>query len=222
MEPIKVKKFLHQMLSGIADCHMKRIIHRDLKPANILIDRAGRHLFIQTIWKLEILVLQELIHCLLDHTHNKLSLYGTELLKFFWDHMNTPLLLIFGLLDAFSLKWSQKKSFSKETVILISFTEFSEFLALLMSLFGLESQNWENTKPHSQIGVQIQLKKLLVAWIWIHLAWIFSKYRILYLANACLWSNSPYNCKGSIKSSLFQGFKLINQMHSFLFFKIIF
>lgn len=38
MEPIKVKKFLYQMLSGIADCHMKRIIHRDLKPANILLD----------------------------------------------------------------------------------------------------------------------------------------------------------------------------------------
>jgi len=32
------------MLSGIADCHMKRIIHRDLKPANILIDRNGNYL----------------------------------------------------------------------------------------------------------------------------------------------------------------------------------
>ena len=41
MEPIKVKKFLYQMLSGIADCHMKRIIHRDLKPANILLDNQG-------------------------------------------------------------------------------------------------------------------------------------------------------------------------------------
>lgn len=42
MEPMKVKKFLHQMLKGIADCHMKRIIHRDLKPANILIDKNGK------------------------------------------------------------------------------------------------------------------------------------------------------------------------------------
>ena len=41
MDPMKVKKFMYQMLSGIADCHMKRIIHRDLKPANILIDRNG-------------------------------------------------------------------------------------------------------------------------------------------------------------------------------------
>ena len=41
MEPIKVKKFLYQLLSGIADCHMKRVIHRDLKPANILIDKNG-------------------------------------------------------------------------------------------------------------------------------------------------------------------------------------
>lgn len=39
MDPMRVKKFLYQMLSGIADCHMKRIIHRDLKPANILIDK---------------------------------------------------------------------------------------------------------------------------------------------------------------------------------------
>lgn len=41
LEGIKVKKFLYQMLSGIADCHMKRIIHRDLKPANILLDSNG-------------------------------------------------------------------------------------------------------------------------------------------------------------------------------------
>lgn len=41
MEPLKVKKFLYQMLAGIADCHMKRIIHRDLKPANILLDANG-------------------------------------------------------------------------------------------------------------------------------------------------------------------------------------
>ena len=41
MEPLKVKKFLYQMLAGIAECHMKRIIHRDLKPANILLDANG-------------------------------------------------------------------------------------------------------------------------------------------------------------------------------------
>ena len=41
MEQRKVKLFLYQMLSGIADCHMKRIIHRDLKPANILLDSKG-------------------------------------------------------------------------------------------------------------------------------------------------------------------------------------
>lgn len=41
IEPSKVKKFLYQILEGIADCHMKRIIHRDLKPANILLDSKG-------------------------------------------------------------------------------------------------------------------------------------------------------------------------------------
>ncbi len=43
MEPLKIKKFLYQMLSGIADCHLKRIIHRDLKPANILLDSHGKN-----------------------------------------------------------------------------------------------------------------------------------------------------------------------------------
>jgi serine/threonine protein kinase len=54
MEPLKVKKFLYQMLAGIADCHMKRIIHRDLKPANILLDASGTPPFIQTTLKLRI------------------------------------------------------------------------------------------------------------------------------------------------------------------------
>jgi len=34
-----VRKFMFQLLSGIAECHMRRIIHRDLKPANLLIDK---------------------------------------------------------------------------------------------------------------------------------------------------------------------------------------
>ncbi len=51
MEPIKVKKFLYQMLAGIADCHMKRIIHRDLKPANILLDNNGNYSITKTTSK---------------------------------------------------------------------------------------------------------------------------------------------------------------------------
>lgn len=43
MDTMKVKRFLYQMLSGIAECHKKRIIHRDLKPANILIDSNGKN-----------------------------------------------------------------------------------------------------------------------------------------------------------------------------------
>ncbi|KAK4749034.1 hypothetical protein SAY87_026483 [Trapa incisa] len=33
-----IKRFMHQMLSGIAHCHSHRIMHRDLKPANLLLD----------------------------------------------------------------------------------------------------------------------------------------------------------------------------------------
>ena len=39
LDPIKIKKFMFQLLSGISECHMRRIIHRDLKPANLLIDK---------------------------------------------------------------------------------------------------------------------------------------------------------------------------------------
>jgi serine/threonine protein kinase len=38
MERKEIKSFLHQMLLGIADCHVKMVIHRDLKPENILLD----------------------------------------------------------------------------------------------------------------------------------------------------------------------------------------
>ncbi len=40
-EPYAVKKFLFQMLRGIAFCHAHRILHRDLKPQNLLIARAS-------------------------------------------------------------------------------------------------------------------------------------------------------------------------------------
>ncbi|KAK4800069.1 hypothetical protein SAY86_025434 [Trapa natans] len=36
--PSMIKRFMHQMLSGIAHCHSHRIMHRDLKPANLLLD----------------------------------------------------------------------------------------------------------------------------------------------------------------------------------------
>lgn len=38
-DPWLVKKYLYQMLLGIAYCHSHRILHRDLKPQNLLIER---------------------------------------------------------------------------------------------------------------------------------------------------------------------------------------
>lgn len=39
--PDMVKKFTHQLLSGIRYCHSHRVLHRDLKPQNLLIDKDG-------------------------------------------------------------------------------------------------------------------------------------------------------------------------------------
>ena len=39
-DALRVKRYLYQMLDGIAYCHSHRILHRDLKPQNLLIDRA--------------------------------------------------------------------------------------------------------------------------------------------------------------------------------------
>ncbi|XP_009395340.1 cell division control protein 2 homolog A-like isoform X1 [Musa acuminata AAA Group] len=38
-DPHLIKKFLYQILRGIAYCHSHRVLHRDLKPQNLLIDQ---------------------------------------------------------------------------------------------------------------------------------------------------------------------------------------
>lgn len=42
--PQLIKKYLYQIISGIAYCHTHRILHRDLKPQNLLIDKNTKEL----------------------------------------------------------------------------------------------------------------------------------------------------------------------------------
>ncbi|CEL98241.1 unnamed protein product [Vitrella brassicaformis CCMP3155] len=45
LKPKQVKRFMFQILLGLAYMHLKRVVHRDLKPANILVaGRKGREL----------------------------------------------------------------------------------------------------------------------------------------------------------------------------------
>lgn len=41
LDPMIVKSFLFQLLTGVAYCHHHRVLHRDLKPQNLLINREG-------------------------------------------------------------------------------------------------------------------------------------------------------------------------------------
>ncbi|KAJ0400772.1 hypothetical protein P43SY_008709 [Pythium insidiosum] len=41
LELLQVKRYLYQLLAGIAFCHANRVLHRDLKPQNLLIDQYG-------------------------------------------------------------------------------------------------------------------------------------------------------------------------------------
>ncbi|XP_059628467.1 cell division control protein 2 homolog A-like [Cornus florida] len=41
-DPHLIKRFLHQILSGLAYCHSYKIVHRDLKPQNLLINSSEK------------------------------------------------------------------------------------------------------------------------------------------------------------------------------------
>ena len=42
VDPATIRRFMRQLLSGVAFCHARRVVHRDLKPQNLLIDHDGK------------------------------------------------------------------------------------------------------------------------------------------------------------------------------------
>eukprot|EP00118_Oscarella_pearsei_P025959 m.309114 g.309114 ORF g.309114 m.309114 type:complete len:302 (+) comp45526_c0_seq1:161-1066(+) len=41
VDPMLVKSYTYQILTGIKHCHSHRVLHRDLKPQNLLLDKTG-------------------------------------------------------------------------------------------------------------------------------------------------------------------------------------
>lgn len=39
---MQIKRYMHQLLSGLQHCHEKGILHRDIKGSNLLIDKTGQ------------------------------------------------------------------------------------------------------------------------------------------------------------------------------------
>lgn len=40
-QSMQIKRYMHQLLSGLQHCHEKGILHRDIKGSNLLIDKTG-------------------------------------------------------------------------------------------------------------------------------------------------------------------------------------
>lgn len=42
LDPVTIKRFMQDLLRGVAFCHENRVLHRDLKPQNLLINSKGQ------------------------------------------------------------------------------------------------------------------------------------------------------------------------------------
>ncbi|CAK74931.1 unnamed protein product (macronuclear) [Paramecium tetraurelia] len=83
LDKVQVKKFIHQILQALNNCHQNRVILRDLKPQNILID----------------------LKQAFSIYHEVITLWY-KASEIYWDRNNTQLLQwIYGLLVVYLLTW---------------------------------------------------------------------------------------------------------------------
>lgn len=78
-------------------------------------------------WSLQISVLPALSGYQLRHIHMRLSLYGTDALRFSWDRSSTLLESTCGQLDAFSQRWLRDARFLWAIVKSIKYSKSSKF-----------------------------------------------------------------------------------------------
>jgi hypothetical protein len=106
----------------------------------------------------------------------KLSLSGTELLKFYLDKNNTQLQLIFGQLEPYLLKWLKGELSLLVTLRLIRFSRSSKSKELLMKTIGLllsNSQTSNLPSPNGKVYPSVNIHKTWMSMVWTcWLAWL--------------------------------------------------
>ncbi|GLD95621.1 hypothetical protein PINS_up004298 [Pythium insidiosum] len=159
LELLQVKRYLYQLLAGIAFCHANRVLHRDLKPQNLLIDQYGN-------LKLADFGLARAFGIpIRSYTHEVVTLWyprardsaGREAL------LDAPLTR--GPLAVSLPRWSTSSHCSLATRRLTSSFGSFECLERLMTTRGRASRVCPTTRPTFPSGARSRCPRLCLRWI---------------------------------------------------------
>uniref|UniRef100_A0A0R3S1B6 Protein kinase domain-containing protein n=1 Tax=Elaeophora elaphi TaxID=1147741 RepID=A0A0R3S1B6_9BILA len=105
MDKIEVKEFLHQILHGVCFCHQRGIMHRDLKPENSLVKGGS------VVIKIAHFGLARAINIPMRAYIHEVVTLSYRAQKYYLILGVIHMGLIFGMLDAYLLKWRQNSHF---------------------------------------------------------------------------------------------------------------